>query len=413
MSDDSTRMMPTGVGGGSATLMGGATQQMPAAGIGDAFRTQMGGTAVCPVCSSTTPLMETYCGECGFLMSSTPAESLEIPTEEAPVGELIALDDGRKYRLRAGVNTVGRQGTDVLLNEGTISRVHAKITIENGSVTVEDMGSSNGTKVGDLRIGANQPTNAAPGTVLKFGSWQARLEVGAGGSAERTVMVANGEQTQMPSTIGSSIDDRTLVGLPAEAVGAEAAFSSGVAPGSAAAVTDSEEVSQGTDVEEAAALLVPSEGPSPQITIPQGTITIGRKPGNTIILPDAYISGRHADIITDANGTYLIDVGSSNGTFVNGQKLAPQERQLLLEGDSVKLGQTEYTFRFVETDETSNTGIASEGRSAERQSDPGFNQGSTEHQSELGSGLGNVQPQIDLGNGPPHDNHNPAGAENV
>ncbi len=392
MSDDSTRMMPTEIGGGSATLMGGATQQMPATGSGDAFRTQMGGTAVCPICSSTTPLMETYCGECGFLMSSTPAESLEIPTEEAPAGELIALDDGRKYRLRDGVNTVGRQGTDVLLNEGTISRVHAKITIENGSVIVEDMGSSNGTKVGDLRIGANQPTNAAPGTVLKFGSWQARLEVGAGGSAERTVMVASGEQTQMPFPTANSIDDRTLVGMPAEAV---AAVSPGTAPDPTASVTATDEVSQGTYLEEAAALLVPSEGPSPQITIPQGTITIGRKPGNTIILPDAYISGRHADIVTDANGTYLIDVGSSNGTFVNGQKLAPQERQLLLEGDSVKLGQTEYTFRFVEpedqTEEISETGIASEGRSAESQTDPGFIQG----------------------NAPVQDNHNPTGAENV
>src|SRR5207253_1382044 len=111
--------------------------QMP--GQADALRTQMGGTTTCPVCKSTTPLMEAYCGDCGFLLTSTPVEEAAPPAEETPVAELVDSQSGRRYRLRNGVNTLGRQGTDILVNEGTVSRNHANITVENGKITVEDL----------------------------------------------------------------------------------------------------------------------------------------------------------------------------------------------------------------------------------------------------------------------------------
>ena len=84
---------------------------------------------------------------------------------------------------------------------------------------------------------------------------------------------------------------------------------------------------------------------SSDIEIEIGTMTIGRKPGNDLALPlDTYISGRHAEILADASGVYLTDVGSTNGTVVNGQRLTANARQLLLEGDEVQLGQTRFKF---------------------------------------------------------------------
>jgi len=57
-------------------------------------------------------------------------------------------------------------------------------------------------------------------------------------------------------------------------------------------------------------------------------------------MPDPYCSGRHADL-TFADGKFtLTDVGSTNGTLVNGVKLeidAPREVQ---EGDEITLGRT-------------------------------------------------------------------------
>lgn len=72
------------------------------------------------------------------------------------------------------------------------------------------------------------------------------------------------------------------------------------------------------------------------------TVTIGRRPGNTIQLPDRYdrTSGHHAEIRSQPNLTsstwQICDLNSHNGTFVNGQKI--QDCQILEVGDRVTLG---------------------------------------------------------------------------
>jgi hypothetical protein len=72
------------------------------------------------------------------------------------------------------------------------------------------------------------------------------------------------------------------------------------------------------------------------------TATIGRTPANTIALRDASVSAKHARIVRDAKGFTIEDVGSRNGTFVNGEKLT--EKRLLAEGDLVRLGKIILTF---------------------------------------------------------------------
>lgn len=332
MSDmDQTRVIGTVSDRTMVAPAGGATLQMPAGGM-DPLRTQMGGTATCPICASTTPLPATYCGDCGYLLSSTPVENVVLPPEEAPAAELVDVTDGRRHRLRPGVNTLGRQGTDIVVTDGTISRNHAKITVEDGVVTIEDMGSTNGTKIGDLRLQANQPTVAAHGTPMRFGNWRVILEVAGGaplaGNADRTIAVTSG--------------DRTIVGMPLEA---EAI----VAPAEAALPVEKATPEESSAVGPLVAILHRIEGVAKDIPISEGTISVGRKSTNTIALPqDAYISGRHAEIVTDNRGTTLTDLGSTNGTVVNGQRLAPNEPQLLLEGDQIQLGQSKFKFILVE-----------------------------------------------------------------
>ena len=77
--------------------------------------------------------------------------------------------------------------------------------------------------------------------------------------------------------------------------------------------------------------------------------TIGREPNNTLILDDALCSRYHARIVkqADTQGTVrhqIIDVGSSNGTFVNGQKLAPNQPFWLTSGNMIRIGSQEWTF---------------------------------------------------------------------
>lgn len=64
-------------------------------------------------------------------------------------------------------------------------------------------------------------------------------------------------------------------------------------------------------------------------------ITIGRKPDNDIQIDNLAISGHHAQIITILNDSFLEDLNSTNGTFVNSK---PIKKHALRDGDVITLG---------------------------------------------------------------------------
>lgn len=72
-------------------------------------------------------------------------------------------------------------------------------------------------------------------------------------------------------------------------------------------------------------------------------ITIGRSTENALVLEeDAYASGQHARIEAGRDGVWVSDLGSTNGTLVNGERV--EGRRLLSNGDLLRVGQTELRF---------------------------------------------------------------------
>jgi hypothetical protein len=66
------------------------------------------------------------------------------------------------------------------------------------------------------------------------------------------------------------------------------------------------------------------------------TYTIGRVPGNQIVLNDTFVSRQHAQlVITDDGRAIIKDLGSTNGSYVNGNKIS---ECVLKPGDIVKIG---------------------------------------------------------------------------
>ncbi len=74
-----------------------------------------------------------------------------------------------------------------------------------------------------------------------------------------------------------------------------------------------------------------------------GNLDIGRDPSNTIAMPDdTNVSRRHAALQwLNGSGT-IVDNGSSNGTFLNGVRIAPQAPQAVRPGDEIQIGQTRF-----------------------------------------------------------------------
>ncbi len=62
---------------------------------------------------------------------------------------------------------------------------------------------------------------------------------------------------------------------------------------------------------------------------------IGRLPECDVRVEDTQVSRRHAEVRPDADGYVLVDLGSLNGTLVNG---VPVTEHPLVDGDEIKLG---------------------------------------------------------------------------
>lgn len=77
-----------------------------------------------------------------------------------------------------------------------------------------------------------------------------------------------------------------------------------------------------------------------EVTLDKPRTTIGRAKSNDIRLDDATVSGEHA-VILNLQELYIEDLGSTNGTFLNGHKV---NKRQIKHGDLVSIGQHELKF---------------------------------------------------------------------
>lgn len=264
----------------------------------DPNRTQMGGApslnvtqtiapVQCPICKTFNPAGEGFCVECGLIFQSAlPDDAFGAPAVRLPC---LVDEGGREHFLRPGTNLVGREG-DVIIHDTRVSRKHAEVIMQDGVVSVRDLGSTNGTTLNDEPVGADAMP-VQPGDVVAFADNKLTLSVP--GSANATQALPTNKTQAIPAT-----------------------------PTKAAA---------------AARLIIGDE--THELSL--GENKLGRRPENNIILEDPYVSGSHA-LIEVADGILtLTDLGSTNGTFVNGAKLAHNEPTTITPSDEIIFGRTE------------------------------------------------------------------------
>jgi len=84
-----------------------------------------------------------------------------------------------------------------------------------------------------------------------------------------------------------------------------------------------------------------------EYAIDKDSISIGRKHGNDIQLNDLTVSGRHSLVTLLGDKAYVDDLGSTNGTLLNGARVA---KSILNHGDVIQIGN--YQFTYFENEET-------------------------------------------------------------
>jgi hypothetical protein len=88
-------------------------------------------------------------------------------------------------------------------------------------------------------------------------------------------------------------------------------------------------------------VLDPHGAPREQISITEAPVTIGRQSTNDVVLSDPNVSRRHAELRRREGRWVLVDLGSTNGTLVNGKHAREHE---LSPGDRLSFGTSELVF---------------------------------------------------------------------
>lgn len=198
---------------------------------------------------------------------------------------------GQVFQLSAGSFTIGRTADNsVQLSDAAVSKRHARLTIQASGASIEDTGSSNGTFVNGRRITAATPLKS--GDMLQIGTTiQLKTELSGGAMA-----IMDLDPTYKPAAGGAQA-------LP-------------VSPFS----------------------LIMRQGPQPgqAFSLAGNAMTIGRTANNPIHISEAAISKQHARITMQGNQLFIQDLGSSNGTFVNGQRITGPVA--FVPGDIIQVG---------------------------------------------------------------------------
>lgn len=84
------------------------------------------------------------------------------------------------------------------------------------------------------------------------------------------------------------------------------------------------------------------DGPNTRYPLQQGSNLVGRGQDAQVKLPDTGVSRRHVDITVDGDVAVAHDLGSTNGSIVNGQRIAAQQ---LRDGDVIRIGHSVLVYR--------------------------------------------------------------------
>lgn len=246
----------------------------------------------------------------------------------------------------SGELTIGRaDNNDLILTAGGVSRRHARVYLQDGQVLIEDSGSANGTFVAGAKIKGAQPLTA--GAKVVIGDYELALKA----AGARKPSGANHNKVAKPAVVPD--------GAPPRLGGAPGAPPTRTLARSARPMTDAALLDGKAKARVAASRAKAAGGPQQLIEGPQlrgltgpwagkvfpikDLMTVGRVAGVTLQLDDDSVSRKHAELEPTEEGIVLRDLGSANGTAVNGVPVT--EEVLLTPGDSVQFGVVELQFQ--------------------------------------------------------------------
>lgn len=224
--------------------------------------------------------------------------------------------------------TIGRaEGNDLILAEGGVSRKHARFFLEGEDLMVEDLGSANGTIVNGERI--EGPTKLEPGAAIVLGDYEASIKTGS------KVRPKVDKSQAKPSGRATGQLKRPAALAKAGGEGRSTKVMPVVKP-AAGAKRPSRAGSAGPALRGLSGTVTGKSFPL------SGVMVVGRVAGVDVRVDDDSVSRRHAELEAKGSDVVLRDLGSANGTTVNGNPIA--EDTTLAPGDIIQFGVVEMMY---------------------------------------------------------------------
>jgi len=245
--------------------------------------------------------------------------------------------DGSEYQV-SETAILGRvEPADIVISDPKVSRQHAKFTVTDDALQVEDLGSSNGTRVNGVKI--DQVTSLSHGDAI---------------SIEHlifTVVIDGADLPEEDATVIGHTDDATVIGaqsidlknVPGSWVEADSADSTQFITPAAASASATAVPRQSSE----AHLIVLDEqgGIAEALGLDaesnDQTWEIGRAEQCDIQLGESTVSARHAQLVLEQGKWRVVNLVSSNGILVNGEK---RLSAYLADGDVIGLGRAKLVF---------------------------------------------------------------------
>lgn len=264
-------------------------------------------------------------------------------------GRLVSLTDGREYAIGQGRATIGRDADcDVVIESKSVSRKHAEIMGTDKGYLLVDL-STNGTFINGQKIAGQQVLARADvirvgDADLRFyadppkGGGQPAAQASAPAAAPAAAPVAPPPST--PKSPEQSLRE-TMPNKP------PAPPPPGPAPAPAAPARLNDTM-HGTPA------AAPPPGPLASILVRSGAkkgqripirvpvVNIGRAEYNDIVLAEESVSTQHAKLQRREGVWILVDLGSTNGTFVDGEKLSGETP--VAPGSTIRFGDASVVF---------------------------------------------------------------------
>ena len=239
----------------------------------------------------------------GYVYSQSSAD---VAAEAVKAGDapclIVQREEDDKLIVPIGKDevTMGRASDcDIVLDERYVSRKHARVYREKGSYWTEDLKSSIGISVNGKRVTKERLQN---GDEIKFGAIRVVF-------AEPSSLSAGEEATEMDLTVmvPTVVGDETTMTIESQTL--------------------------------YKLLILSAGGTITEYDISPDGLVLGRSTACDVKLDDPMVSRRHAKFSTTANGLFVEDLGSNNGTFVDNKRIQAEQQVEIKEKQLITIGE--------------------------------------------------------------------------